>query len=270
MNATAEMTDKELDALARDTLAEMGETPAIPPEPPDTQEAAEDQFLTWLPRGNWIWQGRTPAELGSDAEGRILLTLSLATSRQPTTGELNGIASDSDNKARADALTRLQATPEWASFLEAKAEHTDVKQRLDTLEKERRELESEQTKLAARPKGQGKRLVEIQQRQSEISKEKEAAGLELQALTPILSDARRKAEELARQIALDAVSAIREEQMEALEAALADFYRRHSNELTDLAARLSARSRHRHDTWVGSIKTFILSRLEGAQPALEP
>jgi hypothetical protein len=274
LTATLEPTNAELNELARATLAEMGEAPpVIPPEQPAAEEDAEDEPLaplSWISRGNWAWRGRTPAELGSDAAGCPILTLTLQTNRPPALGELGKVADDTADKARADALSLLQSTEEWGSYLEAKAEQASVKHRLDALEKEGKELESERQRLAARPKNQGRRLAEIAARQSDISKEKHAAELELQAMQPIYTDARLKAQERARVVALDTVTTIRQQQLQALDNALAEFYSRHADELTDIAARVIAKASQGHDTCVADLRMFILSRMEAANPLPEP
>jgi hypothetical protein len=266
-----ELTEKKLDQLAADTLAEMGEAPPVLPEQPVTEEDAPDEPgpLSWLPKGSWVWRGRNPVELGSDGDGRMILTLNVVTSRAPALGEFSQVASDLDDKARADALFRLQSTPEWASFIEAKAEHTSIRNRLDSLVKEDCELESERLQLASRPKGKGARLVEIESRQTELSKEKRAAEMELQALHRILDDARKAAIAQASVLALDTIAAVRAEMQQSLDNALTDFTRKHAAELSALAERLVARNSKQHETWLGSVKTFILARLEAAQPALD-
>src|SRR5579875_3151741 len=200
MLTAVEMTTKELDTLRAETLAEMGE---LPPEQSAAEEDAEDEArgpLSWRPRGRWGWHGSAPASLGSDTDGRTFLTLSVATSRPPYLGELNKVTEDSNSRARADALSRLQATAEWTSYLESKGEYASVKNRLDALEKESKDLEAERIKIAARPKNLGKRLVEIQQRQESIGRDKHALNLELQALAPLVSESRRKAQAQANAI----------------------------------------------------------------------
>jgi hypothetical protein len=50
---------------------------------------------------------------------------------------------------------------------------------------------------------------------------------------------------------------------------LADFYRRHPDELTDLASRLHARSCRSHDGWVAALKAFGLDRLRTSDPIVD-
>jgi hypothetical protein len=241
----------------------MPEMEALTPEPALTGP------LAWKARGGWGWKGFAPAELGADTDGTLLLSLRICTTRPATVGEMSHEADRQDNAARSAILAALQADECWPAFLESKTELETTQQQIAALETERKTLEKERLTLAAKPRGRGPRLAEIAQLQAGIATRIDALQLEAEALRPIHDEARQRAETRARQLALDVVRRIRDEQQAALDAALADFISRHSDEWTAIASRLHARACRTHDGWVGSLRTFALARLAHAEPATE-
>jgi len=197
--------------------------------------------LTWTPRGRWDYRDAAPIILGADPDGCCLLSLRCQSSR-PIRAELAGQADEESARARAAVLSAFQSEDCWIRYLEAKSEHAAARSRLDSLDKEARELEVERLKLSAKPRGHGARLAEIQARHAEIGQEKHAAELDLQALSPILKDARKDAEARAEGIARDAAARAYQERMQALDDSLANFVRKHGDELTTLACLLHSRN----------------------------
>jgi hypothetical protein len=199
----------------------------------------------------------------------LLLPLSIASNRPVAHGELYRHADHQDERARTAILAALQSDDCWPSFIESKAELEAAQQQVATLEAERNKLEKERLTLAAKPKGKGPRLAEIAQLQADMAKRIDAVRLEVDALQPIHDLARQRAETRARALALEVVRSVRDEGQQALDAELAAFFSRHSDELTNLASRLHARACSTHDGRVAQLRSFALSRLQRAEPATE-
>lgn len=261
------MTAEELDQLAEQTVLQDMEqlTPAPKPEP--TKESGP---MAWRARGGWLYQGRCPLEFGRAGDGQLLLEMRAMTDRAPDRQELSDIREKYDDAARAAVMAELQADPCWQQFIEAKSEVNSVSMQIEKAEEQIRKLEEERTRLAAKPRGQGSRLAAIAKETAELAQKVNGLRLEISALEPIHHGARESAKSRIQAIAMSTAQRIRQEAMQDLDRTIADFLAKNSETLTQLCAHMQARQGRNYDSWIAELRTFMLGRLERAEPMLDP